>query len=111
MIHPELLSILCCPETRRPVHEAPAALLDRLHRAARAGALTGAAGTAVSEVPDAGLVTEDQRFLYPIRNGIPIMLVEERISIPAAAAVAGSEEKVAQDGDTDHHQMEPGPRT
>ena len=88
MIHPELLQILCCPETRQPVREAPEALLESVNRAIRDGSLKMPAGGEPAGALDGGLVREDGKFLYPVRNGIPIMLVEERIAIPAPEAAA-----------------------
>ena len=82
MIHPELLEILCCPETRQPVREAPEALVESVNRAIRDGSLETPAGGEEAGALDGGLVREDGKFLYPVRNGIPIMLIEERIAIP-----------------------------
>jgi len=104
MIHPELLEILCCPETRQPVREAPEALVESVNRAIGDGTLKTPAG-----VLDGGLVREDGKFLYPVRNGIPIMLVEERIPIPAPDGASGdSAEDVEEDGDPGHHPVETG---
>ena len=109
MIHPELLEILCCPETRQPVREAPEALVDSLNRAIRNGSLKVPAGGEQAGVLDGGLVREDGKFLYPVRNGIPIMLVEERIAIPAPEGDAEeSAEDVEEDGDPGHHPVETG---
>jgi uncharacterized protein YbaR (Trm112 family) len=52
MISKELLDIICCPKTKQPLHEAN--------------------GT---------LITEDNKIAYPIRNGIPVLLAEEAISL------------------------------
>ena len=82
MIHPELLEILCCPETRQPVRLAPEALVESVNRAIRDQSPKSAASGDKAEVLRGGLVREDGKFLYPIRNGIPIMLIEERIAIP-----------------------------
>ena len=104
MIHPELLEILCCPETRQPVREAPEAVVESVNRAIGDGSLKTPAG-----VLDGGLVREDGKFLYPVRNGIPIMLVEERIPIPAPDGASGdSAEDVEEDGDPGHHPVEAG---
>lgn len=109
MIHPELLEILCCPETRQPVREAPEALVESVNRAIRDGSLETPAGGGEAGVLDGGLVREDGKFLYPVRNGIPIMLVEERIAIPPPEGDApGSAEDVEEDGDAGHHPVETG---
>ena len=109
MIHPELLEILCCPETRQPVRVAPAALVESVNRAIRDASLEMPAGGDSAGVLDGGLVREDGKFLYPVRNGIPIMLIEERIAIPPPEGDGGgSAEDVEEDGDPGHHPVETG---
>ena len=112
MVHPELLEILCCPETRQPVRVAPEALVESVNRAIRDGSLKVPAGGDSAGVLDGGLVREDGKFLYPVRNGIPIMLIEERIAIPAPGGDGGgsaeSAEDVEEDGDPGHHPVETG---
>ena len=110
MIHPELLEILCCPETRQPVRTAPEALVDAVNRAIRDGSLKPPAGSRAIETLDGGLVREDGKFVYPIRKGIPIMLIEERLPVPAppSGEAAASGEDVEQDGDPGHHPVEAG---
>ena len=107
MIHPELLEILCCPETRQPVREAPEALVESVNRAIRDGSLAMPASGEPAAVLDGGLVREDGKFLYPVRNGIPIMLIDERIAIPAPEG-EDSTEDVEEDGDSGHHPVETG---
>jgi uncharacterized protein YbaR (Trm112 family) len=81
MVDPQLLEILCCPETRQDVALAPAALVDELNRRAEAGTLRNRAGEPVREKMDAGLLRADGKFLYPVREDIPAMLVEEAIPL------------------------------
>ena len=47
------------------------------------GALTNRSGAAVTEAIDSGLVREDGRYLYPVRDDIPIMLIDESIELDA----------------------------
>ena len=109
MIDPELLEILCCPETRQPVRAAPAAVVESVNRAIRDESLESAADGSKVAPLDGGLVREDGKFLYPIRNGIPIMLIEERIAIPAPPGDgAESGENVEERGDPGHHPMDAG---
>ncbi|MCS7336886.1 MAG: hypothetical protein NZ739_01420 [Verrucomicrobiae bacterium] len=82
---PELLKILCCPETHQPVRLAEPGLIAELNRQIAAGTLRNRAGQPVAERIDGGLVRADGKFLYPIRNGIPVMLVAEAIPLPQAA--------------------------
>ena len=81
MVDPELLEILVCPETHQPVHPAEAEVLDRLNQAIRAGRVTNRGGGAVDAPVDEGLVREDDRILYPVREDIPIMLIDEAIEL------------------------------
>lgn len=78
MIDAELLDILVCPETRQAVRLAEADLVARVNAAIEAGTLTNRAGETPPPL-DGGLVREDGQALYPIREGIPIMLVDEAI--------------------------------
>lgn len=82
MVDADLIEILACPETKEPVKLAETGLIERLNRAIGAGKVKNRAGAAVTEPVDGGLVRSDGRFLYPIRDEIPIMLVEEAIPLP-----------------------------
>lgn len=82
MINEELLQILACPETKEPVRLAEQDLVDRVNAAIAAGGLKNHGGDIVSEAIDGGLVREDGARLYPIRDEIPIMLIEEAIPLP-----------------------------
>jgi uncharacterized protein YbaR (Trm112 family) len=81
MVDPQLLEILCCPETRQDVALAPEALVDELNRRAEAGTLKNRAGDTVKEKMEAGLLRADKKVLYPIREDIPIMLIDEALSV------------------------------
>ncbi len=81
MIDAELLKILCCPETQQPVRLAEAALVEKLNRVIAAGGLKNRVGQPVKESLDGGLVRADGKFLYPIHQEIPVMLVDEAIPL------------------------------
>ncbi len=81
MIDPELLKILVCPEDKTPVALADEALVEKINAAIAAGTLQNRAGEAVSEKIDGGLVREDKAYLYPIRDDIPVMLIDEAIPL------------------------------
>ena len=81
MIDPELLKILCCPETRQAIAPAESDLVQRLNELIRLGQLRNRAGAAVSEKIEGGLVRHDRKFLYPIRHNLPIMLIDEAIPL------------------------------
>jgi len=77
----ELLAILACPETKEPVALADEELLATVNAAISAGDVTARGGTVVDQPLDAGLVRQDGKVLYPVRAGIPIMLIEEAIAL------------------------------
>jgi len=79
-IDPELLKIMCCPESHQKLREADAAVLQRLNQQIAAGALKNRAGQVISEKIAGGLIREDGKFLYPVRQH-PIMLVNEAIPL------------------------------
>ena len=80
-LDPELLAILVCPESRQPLAPAGAEVLDRLNAAAESGRAFTQAGDPVAHPVTEGLLREDGRIVYPVREGIPIMLIDESIDI------------------------------
>lgn len=86
MLDPDLLEILVCPETKEPVHLADSSLLERMNRAIREGRATNRGGKALTEPLEAALVRADAKIAYPVREGIPIMLLDEAIPIAPASA-------------------------
>lgn len=81
MLDQELLDILVCPETKQPLFLADSALVQRLNAAIGEGTVVNRGGEALVESIEEGLVREDRAFLYPVRDGIPIMLIDEAISL------------------------------
>lgn len=81
----DLLAILCCPETKLEVTLADDALISKLNEAVGRGALKNKAGKPVTELLDGGLIRADRKVLYPIRENIPVMLIEEGIPLDAIA--------------------------
>ncbi len=81
MLDPELLDILVCPDNRTPVRMADDDLLMALNRAIEGGEVRNHRGEILKDLVQAGLVREDGVVLYPIRDGIPIMLIDEAVSV------------------------------
>ena len=82
MIDKELLEILVCPETGEPLEEAGREIVVRLNELVEIGTLVDRSGERVSEKIDGGLICRDGKYLYPVRENIPILLIEN--SIPVA---------------------------
>jgi uncharacterized protein YbaR (Trm112 family) len=81
VIDKDLLSILACPETHQPLAEAGADLLKRVNEEVASGSAKTRAGTVVKEAIEGGLVRQDGKILYPIRDGIPVLLIDEGIPV------------------------------
>jgi uncharacterized protein YbaR (Trm112 family) len=81
-MNPELLQILRCPETHQALEPVDAALLAQINERIRAGLLANRAGEPIHQTIDGGLIRADRRCLYPIRDEIPVLLVEEAIVLP-----------------------------
>ncbi|CAN5423439.1 hypothetical protein BH23VER1_BH23VER1_30800 [soil metagenome] len=65
ILSPELLNALRCPQSQQPLRLATADELARFPGA-----------------PEAGLIREDGRLLYPVRDGFPVLLVDDALEIP-----------------------------
>jgi len=76
-----LLAILCCPDTKQDVSLAEEALIAKLNEAVSRGQLKNRANKLVTEPLDGGLIRADKNILYPIREDIPVMLIEEGIPL------------------------------
>jgi uncharacterized protein len=79
MISPDLLQILCCPETHQPLVFADAATVAGLNEQITAGKLINRAGKPVTEKIDGALLRKDRKYAYVIRGDIPVMLINEAI--------------------------------
>lgn len=82
MFDSSLLNILCCPVTRQSLFLADENCLTMLNAAAAAGKLQNVAGEKITEPLVEALVTEDKSRVYLIREGIPVLLADEAISLP-----------------------------
>jgi uncharacterized protein len=81
MIDKKLLSILTCPTDHSPLNEAGGQVIARLNRAIAAGRVKNQAGRLVERPIDGGLIRADRTLLYPILDGIPVLLADEAIAL------------------------------
>lgn len=81
MIDKDLLKILACPETHQPLTEAGADVLDAVNERVASGQAVNKSGEAIADKLEAALVREDGKVAYPIRDGIPVLLIDEGIEL------------------------------
>ena len=73
--------MLCCPETKQSLTLADAILVERLNQQIAAQKLQNRAGEFVKSKVEGGLVRADGKYVYPVLQGVPILLVEEAIPL------------------------------
>ena len=76
-----LLTILRCPITQKGLIVAKKDTLERLNAAIAAGELQNAEGDKVAAPLSEALITEDGKRVYPIDDGIPVLLEDESINM------------------------------
>ena len=79
MVDQELLDILVCPDNKTPVKLVGDDVLTKINDAIQDKTLKNRGGEVIDEAVDGGLLREDGTYLYPIRDDIPIMLIDESI--------------------------------
>jgi uncharacterized protein YbaR (Trm112 family) len=87
-INADFLKMLVCPTTRKPLRLASAAELQRVNDRIAGQQAKNRGGAAVTTAVASGLVPEGEAVLYPILEGIPILLSSEAIPLDSADAAA-----------------------
>ena len=82
-INQELLDILVCPESRQSVTLADEQEVAAINQRIARMELVNRTGAVVTQKIEGALIREDGAFFYPIRDDIPIMLIDEAIRLPA----------------------------
>ncbi len=80
MIKPELLALLACPQTGQSLSIADAAVLGAVNGKIAAGGVKNVGGADVTEQLTEALAREDGQVIYPVRDDIPMLLIDEGIS-------------------------------
>ena len=77
----KLLSILCCPVTHQGLTLARPDMLGKVNIAIDAGRLSNREGGVLTEALDEALITDDGKLLYPVNDGIPVLLESESVGL------------------------------
>jgi uncharacterized protein len=77
----ELPPMLVCPLDHSPLSVAGSQIVTRVNRAIAAGRVKNRSGRPVTQTIEGGLLHADKNYLYPILDGIPVLLVDEAISL------------------------------
>lgn len=75
----KLLEILCCPVSKTPLTRLGSGQLKKINEAITAGGVLYVRGEAVELALREALITEDSKVVYPVVDGIPILLEEKGI--------------------------------
>ncbi len=76
-----LLSILRCPVTHKGLSVLKKDKLAKLNEAIAAGKVKTLDGVALEEPLAEALVTDDGKRLYPVNDGIPVLLESESVHL------------------------------
>jgi len=74
-----LLDILCCPVSHEPLLPLSRAKLKVLNQAIEAGDVQTVEHEAVTSTLSEALITRNHKVVYPIVDGIPVLLAEQGI--------------------------------
>lgn len=81
MIDKELLEIVRCPETKQKLAPATDQQIADLNARIEKGELKDRGGELVKDKIDGGLLREDGKFLYLVRNKVPVLLIDEAVAV------------------------------
>ncbi len=80
-LSPELLELLADPETHEPLTQASEGDLRALAAAVREGRAARKSGQPLPPELEGALLSQGRRVAYVIENGIPNLLIEERLEL------------------------------
>ena len=75
----EILPILVCPKTKRPLKQVERSLLEEINGRISQGEVFTIGGEKVEDPIEEALIEEKGGVLYPVKEGIPVLIYEEGI--------------------------------
>jgi uncharacterized protein YbaR (Trm112 family) len=83
----KLLDILCCPSSKQALHLLSSKQLECLNKAISEQSVQQLDGQKLLTPLKQALITKDQKIIYRIDDGIPVLLSEEGISTLSIAGL------------------------
>ena len=77
----KLLAILCCPITHKGLSVVSGDTLESVNKAIQEGRLANRDGKVLDTTLKDALVTDDGKLLYPVNDGIPVLLEGESVAL------------------------------
>jgi uncharacterized protein YbaR (Trm112 family) len=81
MLKPEVLSMLRCPEEQTALALASESLVEQVNHGILRRQVRNRAGRVLEHQLDGGLVTQSGEVMYPIIDGIPVLVRDEAIEV------------------------------
>jgi uncharacterized protein YbaR (Trm112 family) len=81
MLRAKILASLCCPEDRSALSPTDEMLITEINNVIRSRRLRNRAGQIVEHLIDGGLTRADGNVVYPIIEGIPVLVRDEAIPL------------------------------
>lgn len=77
----KLLAILCCPVSHKGLSLAREDLMKSVNDAIADGKLKNREGAVLENALNEALVTDDGKLLYPVNDGIPVLIESESVAL------------------------------
>lgn len=77
----DVLAVLCCPGNRSALSPASESVVNQINVAVHERRLSNLAGRVLEQPIDGGLIRADGTLLYPIIDGIPVLLHDDAIPL------------------------------
>ena len=77
----KLLDIICCPVTRSGLELLPERELATLNELIAAGRIKNREDVLVEQPLSEALVTRSAKLIYPVRDGVPVLLEEQAMPL------------------------------
>ena len=84
MIDAKLLEMLQCPAEGGPLRNAEPEVVGKINQSIEQGEIRDPLDQRVEQPIEGGLINESGTRLYPIRNGIPTLVVDESILLSSS---------------------------